>query len=78
MNVKQDRLGPWQGRRLLMLITHVFCMGTVAYCLWHDRTSQVAETAVTMAFLTMAGTVGSYVFGKTWEQVRKVGRPDAG
>lgn len=62
-------LAPWAGRRRLMLLVVAFCMATISYCLWKDRESSVAETAVTFAFLTIGSTVGSYVFGKAWESV---------
>lgn len=59
----------WQIRRRFMFAVSAFCMGTIAYVLWKDLTSAPAETAVNMAFVTLLGIVGSYVFGATWEDV---------
>ena len=72
-------LAPWSGRRRLIFAVVAFCMWTVAYALWRDRDSTVAETAVTFAFLTLGSTVGSYVFGKAWESIGRTKRktPDA-
>lgn len=52
-----------------MFAVSAFCMWTVAYVLWRDLSSGPADTAVTMAFLTLLGIVGSYVFGATWEDI---------
>lgn len=57
----------WRYRRRVLYLTLAFCMLAVAYCLWKDRTSSVADTVVTMAFFTIISAVGSYVFGATWE-----------
>lgn len=58
---------PWRNRRRVMVGSLLFCMFTVAYVLMNDRQSSVAESAVTMSFITIMSTVGSYVFGKVWE-----------
>lgn len=59
----------WRIRRRFMFAVSAFCMWTVAYVLWRDLSSGPADTAVTMAFLTLLGIVGSYVFGATWEDI---------
>lgn len=59
----------WRIRRRFMFAVSAFCMWVVAYVLWKDLTSGPADTAVTMAFLTLLGIVGSYVFGATWEDI---------
>lgn len=59
----------WRIRRRFMFAVSAFCMWVVAYVLWQDLTSGPADTAVTMAFLTLLGIVGSYVFGATWEDI---------
>ena len=50
-----------------MFAVTIFCMGSIAYVLWTGLDTKAAEAAVTMAFATLLGTVGSYVFGATWE-----------
>lgn len=52
-----------------MFAVAAFCMWTIGYVLYADRTSSPADTAITMAFLTLISIVGSYVFGATWEDV---------
>lgn len=59
----------WRIRRRFMFVVSAFCMWAVAYVLWKDLSSGPADTAVTMAFLTLLGIVGSYVFGATWEDI---------
>ena len=48
-----------------------FCMTTVVYVLWTEATGKPAESGVTMAFITIATTLGSYVFGATWDDKDK-------
>ena len=62
-----DGAGIWRMRRRFMAVTTGFCMAVVAYVLHYDMQSSVAETAVTFAFITITSTVGSYVFGATWD-----------
>ena len=59
----------WKIRRRFMFAVAAFCMWTIAYILWKGLATGPADTAVTMAFLTLIGIVGSYVFGATWEDV---------
>lgn len=73
-NLGTAGLGSWARRRRFLYIVVAFCMVCVAYVLWRDLTSSVAETAITMAFICITSSVGGYVFGATWEdvQTRKV------
>lgn len=59
----------WTQRRRMLILVTAFCMITIAYILWQDLQSEVAEVAVTMSFLIMGTNVGSYVFGATWQDV---------
>lgn len=52
-----------------MYLVSLFCGAVVCYVLINDMESPVAETAVMFSFLTVAGIVGSYVFGATWQDV---------
>jgi hypothetical protein len=54
-----------------MFIVSAFCMAVIWWCLYRNLDTRVAESAVTMAFLTLGGIVGSYVFGATWEDVQQ-------
>lgn len=67
--VRNTSTSSWAIRRRFMFAVVAFCMATVAYVLWKDLSSGPADTAVTMAFLTLLGIVGSYVFGATWEDI---------
>jgi hypothetical protein len=66
--------GSWRLRRRFMFLVSAFCMLVIAYCLYKDLTSAVAEAAVTMAFFSLLGIVGSYVFGATWQDVSTANR----
>ncbi len=59
----------WQMRRRFMFSVSAFCMWSIAYVLWKGLETGPADTAVTMAFFTLIGILGSYVFGATWEDV---------
>lgn len=63
-------LGSWRVRRAYLFGTTAFCMFTVAYILTNNMHGRVAETAVLMAFGTMASCTGAYVFTASWEDVR--------
>jgi hypothetical protein len=65
----EQALGSWTIRRLFMFGTIAFCMGCVLYVMVNDRKGGVNEMSVVMAFGTIATTLGSYVFGATWEHV---------
>lgn len=61
----------WRIRRNFMFVVTGFCMLVIAGALLTGQDTRVAETAVTMAFVTILGNVGSYVFGATWEDINR-------
>jgi cation transport ATPase len=63
----------WRNRRRFMWVVIIFCMSCVAWVLWKELTSSIADTVVSMAFAVIMGTMGSYVFGAVWDDsnVRK-------
>lgn len=61
--------GSWRIRRRFMFVIMAFCMGTICYCLWMGNDTEVAQTAVSMAFLIIGTTVASYVFGAAWQDI---------
>ena len=65
---------PWQNRRRFVIVVIAFCMGCIGYVLHYRLESEIAETVVTMAFSTIIATLGSYVFGATWSDVKGVKR----
>lgn len=60
----------WRIRRRYMSGTLVFSMLVIAFCLYRNLDSPVAETAVTMAFVIIGTTISSYVFGAVWQDVK--------
>lgn len=59
----------WKLRRRFLFGVSIFCCWTIAYVLYKELDNGPADTAITMAFLTLIGNVGSYVFGATWQDV---------
>lgn len=59
----------WALRRRFLFAVSAFCCWTIGYVLYRGLDTGPADTAVTMAFLTLIGNVGSYVFGATWQDV---------
>lgn len=57
----------WARRRRFMYAVSVFCAAVVTYILAKELDTGPADTAMTMAFLTLIGIVGSYVFGAAWD-----------
>jgi len=53
-----------------MFAVLAFCMAVVTYVLLFSIETAAAKEAVVMAFVTIMGTVGSYVFGATWDDKR--------
>lgn len=59
--------GSWENRRRFMFLIALFCVTTIGWVLYREMDTRVAETAVTMSFVTLISIVGSYVFGATWD-----------
>ena len=59
----------WKNRRRFLITVIAFCMSVISYVLHYNLQSAVAETAVTMAFLIIGTSLGSYVFGAAWQDV---------
>ena len=62
----------WRNRRRAMWSALVFCMASIAYVLVMRLESSVAETTVTMSFLSIMSIIGSYVFGAAWQDVTQI------
>ncbi len=60
-----------------MFVVTAFCMLSIAYVLVSGATGAPAEAAVTMAFVTLMSTVGSYVFGAVWHDTSIGGKDDS-
>lgn len=59
----------WALRRRFLFFISAFCCWTIGYVLYKGLDTAPADTAITMAFLTLIGNVGSYVFGATWQDI---------
>jgi hypothetical protein len=72
MPVEVDRnasigVGSWTIRRRYLFANTAFNMLVVLLALLFRPDSSVAESAVTMAFVSQAMSLGSYVFGAIWD-----------
>lgn len=56
-----------------MFAISAFCMWAVFYVLTSRLDSRTAESVVEFSFLTLMGCVGSYVFGRVWQDTRNTG-----
>lgn len=57
----------WRNRRRVIWATLAFCGAVIGYALVWSSDGAVAETAISMAFMTGGAVVGSYCFGAAWE-----------
>ena len=62
----------WRIRRAFMFVTIAFCMLVISLVLWQGVDTEVADTAVNMAFIIIGTTVASYVFGAMYEDISKL------
>ena len=53
----------WENRRRLLFTIITFCAGIIFYILYKNLDTQVADTAMTMSWLTMISTFGMYMGG---------------
>jgi hypothetical protein len=56
-----------------MIVIVGFCMAVIAYVLWSGNDTETARTAISSAFLTIGASLGSYVFGATWQHINTAG-----
>lgn len=57
----------WKIRRRFMFAVTAFCMAVILLALLVKPDTGVAGTAISFAFGTITGIVGSYVFGAVWD-----------
>lgn len=65
-------LDTWAKRRNFMVSVCWFCGTVILYVLWKGEDSKIAETAITMAFITLTSIVMGYVFGAAVEDISKL------
>lgn len=64
----------WNKRVRFMYAVNAFCMVAIAWVLYFELETAAADTAVTMGFLGLITTTGSFVFGATWQDVTQIKR----
>lgn len=60
----------WKNRRRVIFLTLIFCAVCVSYIMIKGEDNEVNKVIVMWSFLLSGGTIGSYVFGATWESIR--------
>lgn len=63
------KLGSWKYRRRFLWIINIFCMYCVAYIMHKGLDNPTAVIIVEGSFFCMITTMGSYVFGATWQDI---------
>jgi len=64
----------WNRRIRFMYGVNAFCMASISYVLWYELDTSAADTTVTMGFLGLITTMGSFVFGAVWQDITKIKR----
>ena len=57
----------WKIRRRVVILTLMFCALSVVYLMLFGEDTRLNETIVVGAFFLAGSTIGSYIFGATWE-----------
>lgn len=65
------RLDAWKYRRKFMVVQTMFCKLVIGYVILSDMRGEVAEAALTMAFVLLGAIVTSYVFGAVMDDRNK-------
>ena len=60
----------WNRRRKIVYATLFFCAFTVGYVVWGGEDTRLNETVVNGCLILAGSTIGSYVFGATWDDKR--------
>ncbi|MDF2620744.1 MAG: hypothetical protein K0S00_3403 [Xanthobacteraceae bacterium] len=63
----KDFTAPWNIRRRYVLATMLFCGGLIAYLAVFGADTELNRVIVTNLSLVAGGTLGSYIFGATWD-----------
>jgi len=59
--------GSWRYRRRIISATLIWCGAFVPVMTWRYPESSIVSQAVLGALALAGGTIGSYVFGATWD-----------
>ncbi len=54
-----------------MIVATLFSMAVIVYCLVQGQDLRIFETAITMAFGTIASVLAFYIGGASWEETSK-------
>lgn len=61
----------WKIRRRIINATLVFCASGIVYLLAYGEDTRLNETVASGLLLLAGSTVGSYLFGATWDDKGK-------
>lgn len=62
----------WENRRKVIFANLLFSAAVIAYMTLFGEDTRLSETIVQFAFINAMGTVGSYAFSATWEDVTRL------
>jgi len=54
-----------------MFTVSAWIIAAISYVLYTKLNTSPAEAMVTMGLLALAGIIGSYVFGATWQDIKR-------
>jgi hypothetical protein len=60
----------WKNRRRFLILVNLFCAAVISYILYTGMDNGPADTAMTMAFTTIAISLSGYVLGAAYEDVQ--------
>lgn len=60
----------WRNRRRVIFLTLTFCAFVVGYIVFRGKDDELNRAALLYLTSLAGATVGSYVFGAAWENVR--------
>jgi len=60
----------WIIRRRIVSLVLIFCAGVIVYLLLRGNDIRLHETIANGVFLLAGSTIGSYLFGKAWSDIK--------
>lgn len=57
----------WKIRRRIVNITLLFCASTIVYLVTKDADTELNRAIANGIILLAGSTIGSYIFGSTWD-----------
>lgn len=66
-----DSRASWKIRRRIVNTTLIFCGAVILYLVLYGKDTELNQTIANGLILLAASTIGSYIFGATWDQKHK-------